>query len=278
MAFRPCVLLGLLCLSTHAGCTQTRAPSVQRIQTQSPHSSPPAVPVIAAPETCPSIDPALLAHARPMTLENPDQLAYRFGQLTLSTSYPYGISGTGLEPLQPLRFSELSEAEAAAAENIASRGSEVRVWLDERDGTSRPAQISEAPIGHSEAYAVYIEAVLRPTTRAIRALRNDRLIEKLERPEFPPQIEALVLRDRPLQIAVRVRGLGSPMRLELREDLKGEPTAMAYANESIYPKRRGDYPCWVVFPDRQGLEGDQGAPLRMTLSDAFHRWRFYYAR
>ena len=270
----------VLCAMVHAGCGSAPRPTTSRIRVDSQRTSPlSAEAAITDPEGCPTIDPALLARARPMALENPGQIARGLGLLILHTSYPERSTTTGFGSLELGRFDPLSEAAAAEVERDEGGASDIEVWLDDADGSSRAANVEQSMNSNdNEMYSYTIRAVLRPTTRAIRVMSKDRLIERLERPQVPPAVEALVLRDWPPLIAVRVRGVTSAMVLALREDLEGEPIAMAFLNNLTGVNSRGVYPCWVIIPEARDAEGDQGAALRLTLLDVFHLWRFHHAR
>lgn len=214
-----------------------------------------------------------------MTLENADQLDLGIGELKLdSLLQPSAGREPLIEPLQLGRFDSLSESDAAAAEAHVREDTEVRVLVDFADGSSRPGSVFRLREENSGSDLLELRVIVRPTTRAIRFMYKGRLVERLDRPQTPPKVEALVLRERPLSIAVKVTNPGNPTLLTLREDLPGEPRAMAYANEAIRPGRAGADPCWLLIPDARGREGDQGAALTLTLRDAFRRWSLRYAR
>ena len=271
---------GLLCVVAHVGC------SSQQLATNSPArpSAPQTVAaapaeIVSGPEACPQIDAGVVARAKSMTLENADELELGVGELRLdSLLQPLAGREPLIGPLHVLRFDSLSESEAAAAEAHVREDTEVRVLVDFADGSSRPGSVVRLRDENQGADLLDLSVIVRPTTRAIRFMYKGRLVERLDRPQTPPEVEALVLRERPLSVAVKVTNPGNPTLLMLREDLPGEPRAMAYANETIRPGRAGADPCWLLIPDARGREGDQGAAVTLTLWDAFHRWRFRYVR
>jgi hypothetical protein len=132
------------------------------------------------------------------------------------------------------------------------------------------------PNEYRTLYQLQARVLVHADTREIRLTSDGTPIETFRR--TLPHVEARVLSDKPLRIAVRIRNPVSSTVVALEEISTGAVDDMLFVPRYIRSQGDGDAPCWLVIPDQNGLRRDQGLPVRLSLLDPFHHFVFDYAR
>lgn len=199
------------------------------------------------------------------------------------------------QPLEILDFRERSAAEVEAAEAALRRQPFTPTdWakLERSDGTHWwRTDHYFLPDSNGIGYDFHSKIPTGPDVRAVRFTIGDEVVFDYRQPQDPPGVEAVVLREKPLRLALRVRGFSGAVLVELAEVTPGGTEQLLPLPILIHEQRRpgtdpcwlheqgpGADPCWLVLPSEYGFTRDTGLPLRLTLVDLFYRIVFDYAR
>jgi hypothetical protein len=277
-------IVAMLCVSSFARCAapdksiQLLRPSARssqpaKLDVPQPSNSPSSF-TKPEPAGCPQLNPTALARARALTLDRKSRRTQ--GQLLLDVSVdPDKDPAHWFAPLIPLRLDAMSTAELDAAESDAPKPSSedarhLRLQTVGADGTIRQGSMSLDHLESGSRLTGPGQVLLRIDTEAIRLALGSRVLYEERRPASEPIIEARLLDRHPLRIAVRARGITTPLHLTLHEPQSG----VIHSLDQINPARDGEQSCWTLISDVPELQGSANAPFLLVLIDLFHRWTF----